>query len=582
MNIEVLTMRKNPRKFGDRHVYKVNEALSLLINGAKINEYEKTVTDTVFYIVELYPNIKMVTSKFDEANTNTAKDLILHLDDGTNKHVNLFLIKKDSKIQMKNPGAKSFFSKYFLSEAMQELFNQKFEEYYTEFFKNVVKITGEESNAKDNRTLKRVIQNHFPRFTDEIETLRNIFLYKLREAAFTVVKEFYNDKDEGFSHAYHTLFMTDDTTIITRYGKYGGSVSVERFSPSSPYFTAIEIYKLGKNSLGIKYGKTALTLRFKFESGPTSSIKLATSYDVFPSEAKNEAENKKTVRKMTELIDVHKYVGASNQSNAIGKCHEAITYFYFLQYYPDVSQVELNECINLLSKYYHIVEPGALRALLDSTSTIVPAIREKLYDKYSDYEIESIELVPESYIKDRLDTGDLKLILKVDQTYQMESISLKALARKSKRLTTKNPGIGTILGPMYFNVGDLTPVVQDVKDRFGEGEINHRKSLEILAQKIGRELEKAPQVNLRQGIENLLGKAMMAITFYQDNVSVCRGRVAITGSINVLVQTPTAIQTQLVWDNATESINIRVKFSKGQAYGWSTVKLTAEYGVKVD
>eukprot|EP00130_Batrachochytrium_dendrobatidis_P008280 XP_006683155.1 hypothetical protein BATDEDRAFT_28721 [Batrachochytrium dendrobatidis JAM81] len=437
------------------------------------------------------------------------------------------------------------------------MFNLEFGKYYLEFLESIVNSKEGKTHGYDKKTLKRIISNHFPKFVDEIDQYRKIFLYKLRE-------DFYNDKDKGFYHAYHTLFMTDDTTIITRYGKFESAVSVERFSPSSPYFSAIEIYKSGKNSVGIKFGEIALTLRFKFESGPTSSVKLAVSYDTFPSEAENEAINKQTIRKMSFLLDSHQYQKASNASNAIGKCHEAITYYYFLQYFPDISQVEPNECVNLMSQYYNIVKPEVLKDIFSSTSTIIPSIREKLYEKYHDYEIESIELVPESYIKDKLDTGDLKLILRVNKEYEIESISLKALARKNNKLTTKNPGIGSILGPTYFDIGNLTPFVKGVKEKFLHGELNHRASLEVLANELGTQLEDASQDHLKQGIENLLGRAMMAITFYEDNVSVCKEHSLITSIVNVLVQTPSTIQNTLAWNGGLDFINLRVKFSKGQ------------------
>lgn len=573
-------MQSNPRKIGDKHVYLVHQAIILSIKNLPIHDFPKTVRETVLYITKLYPNIVNVTSKFDEENTNTAKDLILYLNDGSTKAINLFLIKKGGRIQTKNLGAKSFFSKYFLSETIQDKFNEKFETYYLEFLNNVVRFIGERSQDSDRRALKRIISEHYPKFTNEIEKYRNILLYKLREDCFTLLKDIYNNKDRGFYHAYHTLFMTDDTTIITRYGKYESSVAVEKFSPSSPYFNVIEIYKNGKNSVGIKFGEIALTLRFKFESGPTSSIKLAVSYETFPSETEIEATNKRTIRKMSLLLDKHQYQKASNQSNAIGKCHEAITYYYFLEYFPSITQVEPNECVDIMSKYYNIVKPEILKAIFHSTSTIVPAIREKLYEKYQDYEIESIELVPDSYVKDRLDTGDIKLILRKNQVYVVESISLKAYAKKNNKITTKNPGIGSILGSLYFDIGDLTPLVNEVKENFLKGELDHRASLEVLAGELGKQLKVASQDQLKKGIESLLGKAMMAVTFYEDNVSICKVHSKIEGIVKVLVRTPTAIQNTLSWNDELEYINLRVKFSKGKNYGWSAVKLTSEYSVK--
>lgn len=571
----------NPRKLGDKHVHEVHQALMLAINkNPLITTYPKTVRDTVEYIIKLYPNIVSAQSKFQAKNTNLAKDLTLLLEDGSIINVNLFLVKRKAKIQTKNLGAKSFFAKYFLSDSLQEKFNEAFEKHYLDFLKNIVKLTKRKISNSDVKSLKRIISDQYPKFKPEIEEYRKKFLYNIREEAFTLLKDSYNDRNKGFNHAYHSLFMTDDTTIITRYRKYESSISVERFSPSSPYFTAIDIYKSGKNSVGIKYGEIALTLRFKFESAPTSSVKLAVSYETFPSEAENEASNKRTIRNMTHLIENHNYEGGRNQSNAIGKCHEALTYYYFLKYFPDVLQVEHNECVEQLHKYYHIVKPEVLSDLFQSTSTIIPAIKDKLYEKYLDYEIESIELVPESYIDDRLDTGDLKLTLRVNKSYEIESISLKATAKKGNKLTTKNPGIGTILGPAYFDIGDLKPVVGLVKQRFESGELSHRESLKELAQELGTQLEYASQENLKQGIESLLGKAMMAITYYKDYESICKEHSRIDTTIQVHTLVPSAIQNTLTWNEDEESINLRVKFSRGQQHGWSSIKLTSEYQVR--
>ncbi|GGA80194.1 hypothetical protein [Ornithinibacillus halotolerans] len=570
-------MQTNPRKIGDKHVFLVHQALTRSLNKLPIEDFTKTVKKTVDFITKLYPNITSVTSKFEQENTNVAKDLTLYLDDGTTKMVNLFLIKKNGKIQAKNIGAKSFFSKYFLSDSVQEKFNEQLEKYYLEYLKAIAKETGENYISSDTKELKKIISTHFPKFTTEIEQHRNKLLYSLREECFTLLKDSYNNKDRGYYHAYHTLFMTDETTVITRYGKYDSDVKVERFSPSSPYFNLIEIYKTGKNTVGIKYGETALTLRFKFESGPISSIKLATSYDKFPSENENEMNNIKTKHKMFLLLDNHKYQKGSNQSNAIGKCHEAITYYYFLEYYPNIKQVDQDDCVELISKYSNIVKPDVLKDIFNSTSTIVPVIREKLYEKYQDYEIESIELVPDSYIEDKLSTGDIKLILRINEKYKVETISLKALAKRSSKLTTKNPGVGSILGPTYFNVGDLTPTVRDVKERFLRGDLDHTESLQELAIELGRQLEQTSQNNLKRGIENLLGKSIVAITFYREGSSICKEHNKIKSVVKVLVKTPSSTQNTLIWNNGLELISLRMKFSRSQKYGWSSVKLVSEY-----
>ncbi|WP_075983673.1 hypothetical protein [Bacillus massilinigeriensis] len=573
-------MAKNPRLLGDEHVKLVYAALTRLINKENIDYFPNTVIQTAFFIESLYPNIKSVTSKFETPHPDHAKDLTLYLENNKTINVNLFSIRKGRKIQPKNPGAKSFFSKYFLSEKLQETFNNLFEKNYLEFLRELLETKIGTHYINDKKELKKLIVHYFPKFTQEINPLRDKFLYSLRESCFTLLRDFYNEKSPGFFNAFNVLFMTDDLNIVTSYGNTEEEVSVEKFDPGTPEFNDIRLYKSGKNTVGIKFGEVALTLRFKFESGPNSSIKLAVSYDSFPNESQIELINQRTIQDIIDLIN-SQYIQEKDDSNAIGKCHESFTYFYLLKEFPSTSQVDEHECVTQLSKYYSQVKPETLEKLYHSTSTIVPVIREKLTERYNSFSVENIELVPDSYIEDKLDTGDLQLILRVSNNYIVEKISLKAI-RKNSNITTKNPGIGTILGPTYFNIGDLNPVVKEIKSKFIIGQLTHRESLEIISEKLGDSLENAPQKNLKQGIENLLGKALMAITIYDESVSYCKKHTAIDGKITVKTKTPTAIQNTLAWNNDSEQINLRVKFSKGQKHGWSSIKLTSEYRFRPD
>lgn len=569
----------NPRKIGDEHVQAVFEALNMYVLNQSFDNYSNKVTKTVKYITDIYPNIQSVDYKFNHPQSDKAKDIVLILEDKSKVTINLFLIKKGGRIQPKNPGAKSFFEKYFLSKQLQEKFNHELEQKYLDFLKKIVEVKFGTHYINDKRELKRIISSNFPKFTEEINPIREQFLYELREKCHLLLKDSYNEKNEGYFYAYNSFFMTEDINIITYYGSNELDVHVDKFDPGTPSFKDIQLYKVGKNTVGIKYGEVGLTLRFKFESKPTSSIKLATSFEKIPNNLDIYNLNDRTIRQVVELIKNHSYVNTSNSSNAIGKCHEALTYFYFLHEYPHIAQVDPNDCITLVDKYSSSVKPKVLKSLYDSTATIVPKIKEKLDQKYSSYNIESIELVPDSYIADKLNTGDIQLILKHRDLYKVENISLKALAKSSNKVTTKNPGIGSILGPTYFNVGSLEHFVSEVKLKFEIGELSHEESLESLADELGLQLTGATQPQLKQGIENLLGKCMMAITFYEENTSYCKEPTMINGSIKLFRKKPTAIQNTLSWNNNMEEISLRVKFSRGKQHGWSSIKLTSEYQV---
>ncbi|MBY0148726.1 hypothetical protein [Neobacillus niacini] len=570
-------MGKSPRFSGDQHVKSVYQALLLHIGKNSFDYFPSTVTKTVNFITSQFPNIISVTSKFETSNPDQAKDLTLYLNDNRKISINLFIIKKGGRIQPKNPGAKSFLKKYFLSEKLQLMFNQTFERYYQIFLEKLVEIKEGTHYFSDKRMLKKLVSEYFPKFTETINPYRDDFLYSLRETCFHLLKNTFNERNDGFFNAYNDFFMTEDFNVITSYGKGENDVYVEEFSPGTPQFGDIQIYKIGKSTVGIKYGKVALTLRFKFESSPTSSIKLAASYESFRDVTEIEDMNSKTIQKMMDLISVHQYIHSSNSSNAIGKCHEALTYYYFLKEYPNVFQVEADECVKLMDKYYTSVNPEALEKLYKSTSTVVTVIREKLSEKYIDFKIESVELVPDSYIIDPLNTGDIQLILTVNEEYVIESISLKALAKKSSKITTKNPGIGTILGPTYFNAGNMTHIVNEVKEKFQIGELTHMESLEVLANELGLHLKEATQEQLKNGIENLLGKAIMAVTYYEESISYCKEHSNIDSEIKVYVKKPSLIQNTLAWNDDLETLSLRVKFSRGQKHGWSTIKLTSEY-----
>jgi hypothetical protein len=574
-------LRKNPKAIGDEHVKSVHQALIKFINRESIDSYPRTIKETVYSITDLYPNIENAVSKFASKNPDQARDLTIYLEQNKTVSINLFLIKKGGRIQPKNPGAKSFFSKYFLSDDLQQRFNIIFEQYYLEFLKGILESERGIHYITEIKELKRLISDIYPRFTEEINPYRDKFLYNLREACFSLLRKSYNERNDGFFHAYNTFFMTEDINIVTYYGKIEEDVSVENFNPGNPTFFDIEIFKKGKNTVGVRFGEVALTLRFKFESAPVSSIKLAASYENYPNLIEKESFNIRTINQVNDLLGSHEYeIKSTNNSNAIGKCHEAITYYHFLKDTPALTQVEHNECVELLENYYRLVNPDILQKLFTATSTIVPAIKRKLKQKYKEFSLESIELVPDSYISDKLNTGDIQLILKVNGDYVVENVSLKAIKKKSSKITTKNPGIGTILGPTYFNIGSLQPKVNEVKAKFEGGQINHIESLELLSTELGEHLMGATQDQLKVGITNLLGKAIMAITFYEEGKSECKEHSKIDGTVNVYIKTPSAIQNKLAWNNGEEEINLRVKFSRGQSYGWSSVKLTSEYQLK--
>src|SRR5699024_10315631 len=167
----------------------------------------------------------------------------------------------------------------------------------------------------------------------------------------------------------------------------------------------------------------------------------------------------------------------------------------------------------MFRKYSERVSTSKIEKIQRASTITVRKIIQYLDEKYSQYEISSIQLVGDSYLKDRLDTSDLQLIIFVDGKYIIESLSLKAVEKKSVKITAKNPVSGTILGPQYFNVGSLVPTLEQVKVEFDKGFIKHEDVLEKISLKIGESLSCAPQENLKTGLKALLGSNTMIITF---------------------------------------------------------------------
>ncbi|WP_175639278.1 hypothetical protein [Metabacillus schmidteae] len=570
---------KISRRIGDQHVVDVSSALNNYINNESINEYSETTRETVDYIVKLYPNIKSIINKFETEKPDFSPDLCLRLHSYEEVKVNLFYIKGNASIQPKNIGALSFLKKYFLSEELQHYFNDYFKNEYYNFLKVVVNKREKKTTYDNIQGIKKKVKSYFPEFTKEIESNRQIFLFNLREYCFQLMKDEFNKGQTGIRNAFKVLLMSDSTNIITRYTKENKCLFVEEFKSDINFEKDIKIYKKGNYSIGIRCDKESLLLRFKFESSPVSSIKLATSYEQFPTEKNILQFNKSTLIKFEEIINKHNKTKSQNISNAVGKCNEAMVYYQILKTKPEINQIEPQEFQIILEKYAPVITHSDLLNLKDASEITIKKLFEYLRKKYSQYIIDGIQLVPNNYIKDRLDTSDLKLILIVDNKYIEESISLKALTRKTNKITAKNPGIGQILSEQYFDIGSLTKVVNEVREKFLHEVIDHTESLKEVSAVLGQRLSEANQGQLRKGVKALLGSSMIVITFYKQNDSVILEHGNVNSMITVFPKYPSPIQTTLRWNDNHEELSLRVKFSAGQAKGWSSLKLACEFKV---
>ncbi len=567
------------RFIGDHHLLNVYEDILYKLNYGIWCEDVSTLTrQTSEYILEKFPNPEEVICKLEKQNPDAHHDLVI-IKSGKRHPINLFIVNGSSTIQPKNLGAKSFLSKYFLSESMQEDFNKFLNNEYQKFLAELLMLKGI-GRHYSTREMKAKVKMLYPGFDESSNIYRDRFLLHIRDYCFSILQYSYNSHQEGFTNAYNILLMAEDTNIITRIK--GNSAIIEEFTPQKGLYENIILYKKGKSTIGINYGSVSLTLRFKFENKPDSSIKLATSFEFFQEAQdfhnENIRVNSRTIGEVENLYKNIVYSPSANLSNAVGKCHEAFSYYWLLKLNPSINQVDNSECITYLTNYLPKIDENSADAIRKSSEETAEAIIQFIQQKKGEHCIvEGIQLVADIYTSDRLNTGDIKISIRCGGSVEEIFISLKAVRKLGQKITTKNPGIGTILGKTYFDIKeDFNMKVAEVEAEYKAG-LEHKQCLRKLNQEIGMELDTAPQEKLKRGIQHLLGKALMVITAYEQQKTICLEHEEINTRVLVRRNVPSDIQNTLIWNDGNEQLSLRVKFSSGQSHGWSPIKLTAEY-----
>ncbi len=573
----------NPRKSGDLHVQAVTSQIRSYLDSKVLPDLGGIASATARFIIEKHNDIVEVANKFEAENSNTAPDLALRKNDGETVCVNLYKIKNKQTIQPKNLGAKSFIEKYFNSPNLQDEFNSYFESAYRDFLSETTAVFSD-NFKKDatERELKDELKKVCPKFVPEVEAFRSKFLYELREKCFGLFIKEYNQASGAIEQAFNALFMTSSFNVITR---YDGDVlkGVEEFRVDVHETKNVSISKVGMNSVGITSDDITLLLRFKFESSPVSSIKLATSYSKPKADQTIVKGNLRALSRFNEALSGgFKPAGSQANPNAIGKCSEAIFYSQILKVNSSVRQLDENNFVDMFRKYSPNITENECECITKTTIGAVDGLMAFLKRKHGAYTMDSIELVPDAYLDNRLDTADIELILKVDNKYVSEPISLKAIAKASNEINCKNPGIGQILGPTYFGLAqdELNAVLGDVRDKFASDDVDHRGALEAISKNIGRQLAQAfsdQQEQLIKGTESLLGKALVVIVYYVDNKYAVLEHGAPIPQVEVFPENPSLIQNTLSWAGGDEKIRLRVKFSGSQKHGWTSIKLACAY-----
>lgn len=571
------------KSIGERHTKNVCAALKDTLQNQSLCSYSEPVRLTVEAIIKKFPTIQQVASKYDSIHPDEEPSLKLTVETDEQIAVNLFSLQTRGKIQPKNLGVKSFMQKYFSAEETQKKFNVIVKKSYKDFLRRMIETKEDVSiyKAESESELKKKVEQLYPAFTPEINPIRTSLLFHLREELFELLLQENAIPTSGLEAGVRALLLADSVTFITYYNEKNPLKVVEEWSPQLQLAEKMEFYKKGNDTVGIRIGQTGLTLRLKFESSPVSSLKLATSFDLFPVENERQQINKQSLAKFNKVFEQSvSYNTKQTDSNAVGKCNEALVYAGFVEKHRDIYQIDKDEYIDLLKQHAPKVKEQTMNDLRDSVSITVDEIEHYLVEKYSNYELESVQLVPQSYLKNALNTADIQLIIKVRGLPITVDFSLKAVARPGGRVTMKNPGIGTILSAQYFGVGTMHDVVEQVKEQYENEQLDHQGSLQEVSKQLGARLHSATQNQLQKGLAALFGTAPTVVIFYELKQCTVKEHMRITSEIHVYPQSPTPINTRIVWANGEDEIRLRVKFSKGQHHGWSSLKLVGEYSLK--
>lgn len=567
-----------PRILGDTHVKEVYKLLSRSLNGEATDGAITLAEHTARYISVRFPEYVAIKTKFDFSDPDKHSDIILILDNNKQININLFLIKNNRKIQLKNPGIRSFLKKYFLSNDLQMRFNQKYDQLYEDFLNTVLDVKGMRFISHSVKEMKKEVSELYPEFVPEIEMARAQFLYLTRELCFELLTQDYNQGARGITNAIETIVMTDSINIVTRYKSDNVLKSIEEFNPCIGDFEQFKIIKKGNYSIGFAIDSITLLIRFKFESGPSSSIKLATSFDDPITEDVVVLENKNSQLKFKSEVTKHRNAIVSKlDSNAVGKCCEAIVYSEVLSCISDVKQIDPNLYIDLFEKYSTKVPFSIIESLIMTANKAVLGLLAYLNNKYVNLKIESVDLVPDIYIKDKKNSADLILIIRSNLQYFSEPVSLKALKKDTGVVIAKNPGLGTIFSPDFFDLESMIDLAAESKAIYNSQMMSRRLALEKIAFFMGNRLSCASNEILASGINALLGDATVLVLFYNELKYKIIRHLEVNTDITVIKNYPTSIQNTLTWDGGSKQLLLRVKFGKGESHGWSALKLAVSY-----
>jgi len=563
---------------GNQHTKDVAMYLEQLIQEKLFLPQEKLPAVVVAqFLFTQFPRTSEVKTKFDFERADHHADLYIYQDEHVYP-IHLFSLKKNTTIQPKNPGAKSFLSKYFGLMGAQHTFNTLLDQARSNLFKDIAIHHGITDLYVSEVALKKSI--HELQLDENIlKSYRRRFLESIRDHCYSLLLDSLNEQQSDFFRGFKHLSMIEEYKVI--FIEETSEIKLEQQTIQT--FESVHLLKKNNSSIHILVDDYELELRFKFESSLTSSIKLATKLshtheltDQF--QQKTRQLNTKWLSSFEDSLHTHTLLTHSNKSNAIGRCHEVLTLYQFIKHNPTIHLVDPNQVHHTLTAYYAYLESDMLQQLIESAHVTTSVLLRYLKEMYGQSQIEQVQLVSDSYVANKLETADILLTLRYEQNLIELPLSLKALKAHNSVMTIKNPGAGTILSYQYFDVFDeMQEFIARIKEKYLIGLISRQEVLSEVSNEITKHLSIASQTSLVSGLKKMIGTNLSIVSFYQNLTCSIHPPIEVGGHIRVSQHSSTT--TRLTWSNGNEYLNFRVKLSAGASHGWSSLKLSCERSV---
>ncbi len=156
------------------------------------------------------------------------------------------------------------------------------------------------------------------------------------------------------------------------------------------------------------------------------------------------------------------------------------SYFYaqLLKVNPNVIQLDNHAFIEMFAKYSPDITATEFEGIRATSVGAVDGLSAFLKEKHGDFKIDSIELVPDAYLDNRLNTADIELVLRVGDKYVTEPISLKAIAKATNTINCKTRVLGKFWGTLIST--------SDKKSSTARLRCLKKRSLMMMQDEVGR------------------------------------------------------------------------------------------------